>query len=473
VAFEPNDDLQRAKEALTVLQLWEYAGLPLPDTGRDGKYKSPFRDERTPSFSISAGGKVWCDFGGGPGAKGGVWEFAERVWPGLDGGEIAKKLIAASGIVPTQRKEKAPPAAGAAPAAVDPLLQRAALELERKRKLREAAERIREARNKVLARPEKKPARPWPAAVKARWDEGVAFLRDNDKRVAAIAAERGWPAAWARQLVEWDLLSYPLERRFDAGDARGRRQKAFRVDAPIYTGSHASAKLDPVGYHQRFFVPARDREPALKGWLFMPSVPKYRPQSQYERDLAAYGALHGSILPSPAALTPPLPFVLGDLERAQLIVLLEGQWDAATFFGACGWFYDDDTVEPVPEKGVAVLGIRGVAGIDAFLAHWWPYLEANKPLCWVIADNDAAGATWREAAPAEEGEQRPPGLSDRMKAAGCRDVVTSWLKRGQWGKDFNDYYRACAAAKRAPGPREMAVWFRRAGIMDEHGRLAA
>lgn len=469
MSFAPNDDLQRAKDALTVLRLWEFAALPAAVEGRDGKFFSPFREERTPSFSISKEGRVWCDFGGGPDAKGGVWEFAERVWPNASPGEIAAKLIEASGIVPTPRRVEQPAAAGGA-AEASPELKRAAAEMERKRRLREAEERPYLEREKWLQRPEIKPAAPWPAAVRERWAEGVKFLLENPKRADAIAADRGWPIGWAAELVRQNLLSFVVERRFDLGDPRGRRQKAFRVDAPVSKG--AAAALDPIGYHQRFFLPPKGDLPAQKKWMFLPSVPKFRPQSAYEQALLEYGAQHGSVPPAPAALVPPLPFVLGDLKTTRLIVLLEGQWDAITFYGACGWFYDDDQVEALPEAGVAVFGIRGAQGVDPFLGHWWPWLARVGARCWIIADNDAAGGTWREAPPAERGKIQMPSFADRLKAAGCRDVLVSWLKPGPWGKDFNDYYKASAAAGRAPGPDAMRRWMQREGLLTAAGRFA-
>ena len=44
---------------------------------RNGLIKSPFRDERTPSFHILAGGYGWVDFGDG--TKGGVIDLVMRL----------------------------------------------------------------------------------------------------------------------------------------------------------------------------------------------------------------------------------------------------------------------------------------------------------------------------------------------------------------------------------------------------------
>jgi hypothetical protein len=464
MTFQPNDDLQRAKAELTILRLWEFAALPAAREGRDGKYFSPFRDERTPSFSISQQGRVWCDFGGTGQTKGGVWEFAEKVWPNASPGEIAAKLIEASGIVPTPRAS--PVAAGdQAATPVDPALKRAAADLARKRQLREADERPYLERDKRLERPELKPATPWPGVVRDRFAEGINFLRQNPKKVHDLARDRGWPDEWAWELLELELVSFPFERRFDGQEKFARRQKAFRVDAPVIKGS--AAALDAIGYHQRFFIPARGNEPAQKKWMFIPSVPKFTPQSDFERAIEAFGKEHGSVRPSPAPLTPPLPFVLGDLNAPRVIVLLEGQWDAITFFGACGYFQDS-----TPPAGIAVFGIRGSQGIDPFLAHWWPWLAHVAPLCWVIADNDPAGSAWREAPPAERGKIQMPSFAERLKAAGCRDVLISWLNRGPWGKDFNDYFKARVAAGAMPGPEPMQAWMRKVGVLSSSGRFA-
>jgi hypothetical protein len=161
--------------------------------------------------------------------------------------------------------------------------------------------------------------------------------------------------------------------------------------------------------------------------------------------------------------------VLGDLAAPRVVVLLEGQWDAVTFFGACGWFFDDDAVDPLPDTGCAVFGIRGAQGIDAFLSYWGEWLYRHKPRAWCIADNDAAGGTWREAPAAAPGLPRPPGLAEKLEAAGCRkgETLMTWLKPGAWGKDFNDYFKAAA-----PTVPKMRDWLQRVGILDGKGAWA-
>jgi len=58
-------DIERIKETWTIAQAWAKLGLPGDGTKR--MVKSPFRDERTPSFSIFANGTRWHDFGSGEG----------------------------------------------------------------------------------------------------------------------------------------------------------------------------------------------------------------------------------------------------------------------------------------------------------------------------------------------------------------------------------------------------------------------
>lgn len=56
--------LDRAYECLTIPEVWAYFGLGPDVPDGDGMYLSPFRKEKTPSFSISMDGKRAKDFGG-------------------------------------------------------------------------------------------------------------------------------------------------------------------------------------------------------------------------------------------------------------------------------------------------------------------------------------------------------------------------------------------------------------------------
>lgn len=487
-----NSDYSRAIAALTIGQIWAAAGLPGRVPQGDGIVKSPFREERTGSFSIFAKGRNWKDHGTGDG--GGIVDFAKKIWSELSDDDFRDKLIEVSGIIRSVRKTRSDEPAAASgsgeatmPAEIPPALSKAAKAIEKRQRLAEAEERIYAEREALLrpSLPKEKLVLPgWPECVRDRFAEGWEFLRGDAKAQAKLAEARGWPVAWVEELINLEQISYALERGCDRPDDRwARRQKAFRVEIPILSNrltlpssdgrAQLAAAVDwrPVGYHQRIFVPARGEEPARKLWMFLPSFPKFAARSKYERAIVEEGKARGLRYESVdehgnggerEAFIAPAPFVLGDVDRARVIVILEGQWDAITFFGACGWFHDTS-----PASGVAVFGVRGAQGVVPFLSYWRDWIYAHRPRAWIIADNDAAGGTWREAPKAKPGELQPPSFADKLVAAGCRDVRVSWLKPGAWGKDFNDYYRAAK-----PDAGKMTRWMQKVGIMDATGGWA-
>lgn len=476
MSYPDNDDLDRALQALDIFTVWQIAHrdgvVTQPAPQRDGVVKSPFREDGARgSFSVIHGGKGFKDHGG-DGIHGGVWRFVELCWRNESKGETAKRCIEMSGITPTPPPARmAGPAAPGAAGAIDPALARAAKSIERRQRTQEAENRVYEEHEKKLLPPVFRPSPVWPACVAARWDEGVADLAGDARRMAEVATARGWPVQWVEELALAGLMGYPYERGATPGAKWAARQKAFIVQQPRLTA--AGVELDAVGYHQHWYVPERDGQPAAKGWLYLPSTPKKAPRSEYEKELLAYSIAFAAVRAgATGALVQPLPFVIGDLRAPKLIVILEGQWDAITFYGACGWFHDT-AVNP----GVVVFGIRGAQGLDAFLGAWAVWLRRNRPRAWVIADNDAAGGTWRDQPPAEIGLPRPPGLGDRLIAAGCgggerdeaRAPVISWLKKGNWGKDFNDYFKAFNGKL---GPEKMRAWMRTLGVDRELGRGA-
>lgn len=470
MAFQPNDDLDRAIKALTLFRVWQSAYAegavlePAPAAMRDGQFKSPFREDgKKGSFSVCHQGSGFKDFGGN-GESGGVWKFAAMCWPNLQKPELAKRLIELSGIIPTSPSSSPP----AGPGVVDPALKRAAQAIERKSRVAAAENAAYQDREEALHTAPAKPTVVWPACVAEHFEEGLTYLQANPKDVDEIATARGWPTEWAWALYEMGQVSYPLERWAIPGEKWSRRQKAFVVQAPRERGGEVS--LAAVGYHQRMYVPASGGKPEQKGWIYVPSLPNPKDTGQtvagtarspLEKGIvaAAVERMGAEAVEDRPSLVPPLPFVLGDVQAPRLIVLLEGQWDAISFFGACGWFHDT-----TPAEGIAVFGIRGAQGTEAFLAHWGAWLARVKPRAWVIADNDAAGGSWREAPPAEPGLPRPPSLSERLVAAGCRQPLVSWLKPGPWGKDFNDYYRVAK-----PDVGKMMTWMRRVGVMGDGG----
>lgn len=86
-----NMELQEAKQRLPVPELWKRLGLP----GQPGRVcKSPWREDRKPSLSISADGMLWNDFGEGVG--GDAICFLERAC-GLSRKEACLKFIEMAG----------------------------------------------------------------------------------------------------------------------------------------------------------------------------------------------------------------------------------------------------------------------------------------------------------------------------------------------------------------------------------------
>jgi len=463
----PNDDLKNACDALRVRDVWAEAFaegiVTIPPPDRDGLTPSPFREDgRRASFSICYDGRGFKDFGG-TGISGGSWKFHELCWPNLPKNERAKSLIALAAklnyIVPAAPKipgTKPPPGTPA----IDPLIEKAAKALERRERGAAAERQVYDERDRLL-RPEPPKAIPsWPDCVSSRYADGISFLRENPAKMTDMAKARGWPELWGWELLEQNLISFPWERWARPGEKFAGRQKAFAVQIPRARGM-GKIELETIGYHQRFFEVERENKPAKKGWLYLPSLPRKTPASDYERELAHYGETLGVDMKAEAkpSLVPPLPFALGDFQNTKLIVLLEGQWDAISFFGACDFFHDT-----TPPEGIAVFGIRGAQGIDAFLSYWSDWLFRQKPRAWLIADNDAAGGAWRDAPPAKPGLPRPPNLSEKLVAVGCRDPLVSWLTPGRWGKDFNDYYRAAK-----PTSKAMRNWMCRVGIISKKG----
>lgn len=166
-----------------------------------------------------------------------------------------------------------------------------------------------------------------------------------------------------------------------------------------------------------------------------PYIPE-RPQTQFQR-----------VLKDGARKVYPLPFALGELHAPRLLVILEGQWGAITFYHACGWF--DRSRTP---SLTLVLGMRGTQSTEVFLSLYGSILRQHTPKVLLIGDNDEAGRTWVEPR-RREGKLPKPCFLDRIKATGC-SVSSAFISRSAGtGKDFNDWYRC-----RAPGPQEMRDW---------------
>ena len=57
--------ISEAKDRLSIPALWRMMSLPGEPPVRDGAYRSPFREDSTPSFSIYANGTRFKDHGTG------------------------------------------------------------------------------------------------------------------------------------------------------------------------------------------------------------------------------------------------------------------------------------------------------------------------------------------------------------------------------------------------------------------------
>lgn len=166
-------------------------------------------------------------------------------------------------------------------------------------------------------------------------------------------------------------------------------------------------QLVPVGYHQVYY----DWESQRRSWRFRPS--------KVMNDTGCQ----------------PYPFVLGDVTGdVEWLVICEGQWDIATFWGAAGLF---EEYSPLGECIVG-MGLRGSKSDEVFLAAWSDWLVAKDPKVWLLLDNDGPGR--------ELGER----LAARLRSLGLDRVTASTF--GEY-KDFNDAYRAMPAAF---GPEQLA-----------------
>ena len=86
--------LQAAKDRLTIPELWAMLGLP----GKPGRScRSPFREDRNPSFSIYDDGRKWKDHGSDGG--GDAVDFLARAL-NLSNENACRKLIELAGVIP-------------------------------------------------------------------------------------------------------------------------------------------------------------------------------------------------------------------------------------------------------------------------------------------------------------------------------------------------------------------------------------
>jgi DNA primase len=213
--------------------------------------------------------------------------------------------------------------------------------------------------------------------LKKVWDEGLIFLRESSSEQERIAEWRGWRASTVEKMVMLGVMGMPIYR--------GHRREAFSVLVP--GGAVGGGQPFQAGFH------VHTKE--LKG--------------RFRFEPAGIGAW---------------PFVIGEVESCSVLVILEGQWDAISFYDAL-----TDGKE-FPAR-VAVAGIRGASSWRKLLTWDW----GQKVQVFLFADGDVAGQEW---------------LADDSLAAAlrlrCRAVHPFiWSADDDGVKDFNDFHKARAA----------------------------
>ena len=103
-------DIPALKERLLIPEVWQKLGLE----GQPGaSCRSPFREDKNPSFSISKDGRRWKDYG--TGAGGDVIDFIAMARQ-ISTGEALKVFLELAG-VPVAVKSRSPQAAASSPGA--------------------------------------------------------------------------------------------------------------------------------------------------------------------------------------------------------------------------------------------------------------------------------------------------------------------------------------------------------------------
>lgn len=254
------------------------------------------------------------------------------------------------------------------------------------------------------------------AEAAAAWNEGEKHLVQspksfNDSAVAEVASWRGWPAGFVRTLVNSGLFAMPL---YYGHRTRGAFRTCEPNDIEPADGNGSDTtrairrKRDRqrwVGWHAR----------GQDGWRFFP----HRAQGGKER---------------PAL--PPLPLILSScgsdlhLWDKRIIIVTEGEWDAATIALAAGW-WDESRGELRIPPAVAIVGIVGAGFGSEIFTHYYKDYFAPGLRALVFRDNDAAGRRWLE----------PGGFIQALIECGVR-VASQPLGAPGLKVDVNDLYRA-------------------------------
>ena len=194
------------------------------------------------------------------------------------------------------------------------------------------------------------PPKIWDVRILESWRAGAQYVRDNPDLKAALDEWRGWPSGTADALSQRDAIAYLSPCRDP--------HCAFKVELPH------TCWLTPVGYHAR---PVEDPPGGKASWYYCPN----RKQNGIS--------------------IPALPFVLGgdQFKEADLVVIMEGQWDAITWAAAAGWLSPTCPMPP----GVTIFGIRGSGTWGHLLKYWHARWPAHAAFL-LIPDGDDAGRAW-------------------------------------------------------------------------------
>lgn len=424
--------MSKVREAMEVLRVWDlWNEAPYGDGVaplRDGVYKTPFKPSQSGagSLSISKDGACWKDFVNNNKASG-VWGWVAACHPEWDKQQISRFLVERAGL---EWEE---------PGAYKKTTYTAKERAEYKRLKREREAKRRELRMAEEARAWQFPARGaavpvWPAFVRDRYEQGLEYFEAPEAR-EKLAVKRGWPVHWVDELVARGLVSCPLLPW--ATPKRADRSLAFAVECP----DARCTALERVGYHQMFHPTE-----SVRSWMYVPHARETPRPTAFQKQSMAWAEKQEKEVGE--VMVPALPVVLGDL-NAESCVILEGQWDAFTLYGALGGF-DTDTDLPC-----VVVGLRGAQGIDSFLAYWGAWLKSRMPRVLLVPDNDTAGQAWLK----HKGvvRERKPTFEDRLLNADLTVRVSILNKK--YGKDFNDYYKA-----KQPNTEAVRAWLSQLAI---------
>lgn len=186
---------------------------------------------------------------------------------------------------------------------------------------------------KPVVRLEEDELKPMDDRTRGIWNDGLEWLSENVTEQQRIAEWRGWRVETVGKMVALRVMGMPIYR--------GQRREAFSVWVP---GS--SEESFQAGFH------VHTKE--LKG--------------RFRFEPAGIGSW---------------PFVIGDIQSCKVLVALEGQWDAISFYDALS----DGMEFP---RGVAVVGIRGASSWRKLMSYDW----GQKVQAFVFADGDTAGEEW-------------------------------------------------------------------------------